>query len=149
MTDLVKMDITFPLFPYKTAKLLRVAATAGWLPPSVFSLIDNASFSKLAASRYLFWSRYTEKNIRKKSIINRHTQIESPKLIHRESDRSEIFFYKPSANIFSIVATSGWSLPDVRSRSSKACLQRGTATSYLPAEAYLNVLLGTQTSNSG
>lgn len=40
------------------------------------------------------------------------------------------------AKILSMVATSGWSCPEVFSRSSKACLHRGTATSYLPWEAY-------------
>lgn len=33
------------------------------------------------------------------------------------------------ARIFNMVATSGWSWPLVFSRSSKACLQSGTATS--------------------
>jgi hypothetical protein len=33
------------------------------------------------------------------------------------------------ARMLSIVATSGWPRPEVRSRSSSACLQSGTATS--------------------
>lgn len=33
------------------------------------------------------------------------------------------------ARMLSMVATSGWPRPDVRSKSSSACLQRGTATS--------------------
>lgn len=33
------------------------------------------------------------------------------------------------ARMLSMVATSGWPRPDVRSRSSSACLQSGTATS--------------------
>ena len=37
-----------------TAKLLSVAATAGWFSPRVFSLILSASFNRLAASLYLF-----------------------------------------------------------------------------------------------
>lgn len=36
------------------------------------------------------------------------------------------------ARMLSIVATSGWSWPDVFSRSSNACLHKGTATSYRP-----------------
>lgn len=40
------------------------------------------------------------------------------------------------ARMLSMVATSGWSCPDVFSRSSRACLHSGTATSYLPCEAY-------------
>ena len=34
----------------------QVEPTAGWSSPSVFSLIVSASWSKLAASLYLFWS---------------------------------------------------------------------------------------------
>lgn len=41
---------------------------------------------------------------------------------------ASIYLYT-RARMFSIVATSGWSWPDVFSRSSKACLHRGTATS--------------------
>ena len=53
------VTLYFPLFPYKTARLLRVAATAGWFSPRVFSLMAKASLSKFAASLYLFWSLYT------------------------------------------------------------------------------------------
>ena len=39
-------SLYFPLLPYSTAKLFRVAATAGWFSPSVFSLqiITNQRF---------------------------------------------------------------------------------------------------------
>ncbi|KAF9420114.1 hypothetical protein HW555_003527 [Spodoptera exigua] len=46
----------------RTARLLSVAATAGWFSPSVFSRMDSASFSRLAASLYLFWSLKTIRN---------------------------------------------------------------------------------------
>ena len=74
-------SLYFPLLPYSTAKLFRVAATAGWFSPSVFSLqiltnqrpvfksrdlsgpirgeyylMASASLRRLAASLYLFWS---------------------------------------------------------------------------------------------
>lgn len=49
-------SLYLPRFPYNTAKLLSVAATAGWFSPRHFSRICNASFNKLAASLYLFWS---------------------------------------------------------------------------------------------
>ena len=55
----VTRTLYFPLFPYKTARLLRVAATAGWFSPRVFSLMASASLSRFAASLYLFWSLYT------------------------------------------------------------------------------------------
>ena len=49
-------SLYLPLFPYRTARLLRVAATAGWSFPRVFSLMASASFRRWAASLYLFWS---------------------------------------------------------------------------------------------
>ena len=74
-------SLYFPLLPYSTARLFRVAATAGWFSPSVFSLqnitnqgrvlwsryqsrpisgeyylMASASLRRLAASLYLFWS---------------------------------------------------------------------------------------------
>ena len=42
--------------------------TAGWFSPNVFSLIAKASFNKLAASLYLFWS--LEKQTYQNSILN-------------------------------------------------------------------------------
>lgn len=47
-------SLYLPLLPYSTARLLRVAATAGWSFPRVFSRIARASFSRCAASLYLF-----------------------------------------------------------------------------------------------
>lgn len=50
------------LYPARTAVLQRTVhvLTAGWSRPRVFSLMARASFSRLAASLYLFWS-LTEK----------------------------------------------------------------------------------------
>lgn len=39
-------SLYLPLLPYSTARLLRVAATAGWSFPSVFSLMARASLSR-------------------------------------------------------------------------------------------------------
>ena len=42
---------------YKASVLIKGGSlTAGWSIPRVFSLIANASFSRFAASLYLFWS---------------------------------------------------------------------------------------------
>lgn len=55
---------------------------------------------------------------------------------------SFVYLYT-SAKILSMVATSGWSCPDVFSRSSKACLHKGTATSYRPwGKTWVNRLSG-------
>lgn len=91
--------------------------TAGWSIPRVFSLIASASFNRLAASLYLFWSLQK----RRKKSGSFHLILPSSFRWRKTSHGLNFTHRYTSANIFSMVATSGWVWPDDFSRSSKAC----------------------------
>lgn len=128
-------SLYLPLLPYNTARLLRVAATAGWSFPSVFSLMAKASFRRWAASLYLFWSLEHKTQSTDPWRCVQRLYFTTMNSLWKASTLSSPHLYT-RARMLSIVATSGWSCPDVFSRSSRACLHSGTATSYLPWEAY-------------
>lgn len=104
----------------------RPQLTAGCSGPRVCSRICRASWSRSVASLYLFWSLWEGHRDPWVPLFPNSRRAYLPQCLQGPSPGAHRY---TRARMLSMVATSGWQRPEVRSRSSSAWRHSGTATS--------------------